>query len=359
MFRPSVLRLRGPVLPIGAILLMAAGVMAALVIVAMVGGAGTLMGEEPRIAAALEEPLTASPLTTSPLTTRPVRSMLTPQQVAVAEKLADLGLHHRALLKVAYRQLAALVVKDFDGGELDLQSPPLILREWSLLDAWLAHQALERRAGEREPYAQLLSKLDPSLQVLSVELGANSTLLAVNASGIGHVMVVQKGQSAPLWRVDRVPQVPQVPQVPVGGVAAQQLGCWRPEAGTRPCAPLRAGLLPPDAQGMPRFYIEAEHASAGGATRSRQLSLWRWDGRSATPLYVTFYAARSGAQGEGARIDGDLITIERGYRAGCAACDGPARVQRLQLTAANEVKELHDAAEDAPADDPGSRRAEL
>lgn len=329
MFRPSVLRLRVPDLLIVIIVLMAA----------VACGAGTLISDVPAAPSGATSRTPAAPRTDRP--------MLTAHQVAAAEKLAELAMHHHALVKGAYRQIAQMVVKDFDGADLGLQSPPLILRQWSLLDAWVIRQAAEQRAGGG--YPELLSKLDPSLQVLTLDLGADTTLLAVNASGIGHIVIVQKGLPVPLWRVDRVPE---------SGLAAEQLGCWRPEAGTRPCAPWRAGLLPADAQGRLRFYIDAEHAQVSAKPRVHQLSLWRWDGRSATPLYVTFYGAGSGAQEEGARIEGDLITIERTdhlHMLNCAACSGRKLAQRLQLTPADEVKELPEA----PAGDPASMAAEL
>ena len=112
----------------------------------------------------------------------------------------------------------------------------------------------------------------------------------------------------------------------------------------RPCAAWRAGLLPEDAQGLQRLYIEAEYSQPAGATRGHQLSVWRWDGRLGTLLYVTTYAVGGEGQEEGASIEGDVVKIGRKDHfqtlMACGACDGRQLVQRFQLTPSDEVKEL-------------------
>lgn len=263
---------------------------------------------------------------------------LTPEQVAAAEDLAERALHDPARVKDAYRQIAILLMNDFDGGDLDLQSPSLILRQWSLLEAWVAQQSpppLTQLSTAAAPYAPLIARLDPSLEVHTLDLGADATLLAIQQRGLGYVAIVQKGVSAPVWRVDRIPDK---------SPAAASLSCWRAEAGMFPCAPWRVGLLSADAQGRRRFYIEAEHAQPAGATVSHQLSVWRWDGGVATALYVTSYAVVREAQAEGVRIAGDVITIERKdhFRTllACESCDGRQLAQRLQLTPADQVQAL-------------------
>jgi len=104
------------------------------------------------------------------------------------------------------------------------------------------------------------------------------------------------------------------------------------------------GLLPPDARGQQRFYIEAEYAPLARATRGRQLSVWRWDGRVATSLYVTSYLAGGGGHDEGVSVEGDVIKIRRKDHfqmlLACGACEGRQLLQHLQLTPTDAVKEL-------------------
>lgn len=262
-------------------------------------------------------------------------SRVTAQKAAAAEELAERAMQDPLLVGAAYQQLAKLVRDDFDGADLDLQSPSLILREWALLDAWVGQRALSQTSVGGSSYAEMIARLDPQLQVLTLELGSDTTLVSIDQAGIGHVAVFRRGDPAPLWRVDRIPE---------DAAGAAPLRCWRAEAGTRPCAGWRVGLLPPNAQGQQRFYIEAEYAQPAGATRGHQLSVWRWDGRVATPLYVTSYSTGGEAQEEGVSIDGDVIKIRRKDHfqmlMACGACDGRQLVQRLQLTPADEVKEL-------------------
>jgi len=51
------------------------------------------------------------------------------------------------------------------------------------------------------------------------------------------------------------------------------------------------GHMASNENGRPRFYVDATAAAAAGGTFHKQISVWEWDGRSASPLFIRSYAA--------------------------------------------------------------------
>lgn len=81
------------------------------------------------------------------------------------------------------------------------------------------------------------------------------------------------------------------------------------------CGPLYAdlGLLPPDAAGRPRFYIDAGYDQTIGATVGKQTSIWRWEGDHAELLWIDFYDYMID-QANGTSFDDDKGTLHVGEK---------------------------------------------
>src|SRR5436305_1467916 len=52
----------------------------------------------------------------------------------------------------------------------------------------------------------------------------------------------------------------------------------------------RVAPLPAARNGHPRFYVDGEGAAAAGGTYRKQIGIWEWDGRAATPLFLRSYS---------------------------------------------------------------------
>jgi hypothetical protein len=102
------------------------------------------------------------------------------------------------------------------------------------------------------------------------------------------------------------------------------------------------GLLPSDAKGHPRFYVQAWYTHVAGATFKGQLSLWLWNGHSAVPIYVTSYAVE--ADHEMFKAAGDTLSFESkgDYEtlSPCGSCGARETLWSTTLSKANEVKIL-------------------
>lgn len=264
--------------------------------------------------------------------------ILTPEKAAAAQALSSEGVQNPGLLKKTYMHNAVLVADEFDGSNLSARSIALIVQQRSLLDRWVVQRAATRAFLDAEVYRDIVAALDPHLRALTLSLGANTTLLAIDESGIGWALIASRrpGQPLELWRMDM--------HVRENGPYASQLRCWQSLAGVRPCVALRIGTLPSDTQDRPRFYVDAAYAQPMGATRGRQLSLWRWDGRVAMPLYVISYNIDSDADDQGVSVAGDVIRIasKGSYQTlwACGGCSGRQLVRRIKLTASGQVEQL-------------------
>ncbi|MBS0214015.1 MAG: hypothetical protein JSR26_12710 [Proteobacteria bacterium] len=126
------------------------------------------------------------------------------------------------------------------------------------------------------------------------------------------------------WNIARQPAVPG-PMGPI--IAAWQAGNAREQAATERSGPIAGpvGVLPADAQGRSRFYIDGIRAQAAGATVGAQTTVWVWDGKAAQPLLAHAYGMMLD-QSVGTRFEQGLLKLreKRDYRAffSCGACEG-------------------------------------
>jgi len=131
-----------------------------------------------------------------------------------------------------------------------------------------------------------------------VQLGKDLYAVAVATDTGGTVIIVgdRNGKPVRLWSLASASVTGQQdPQDLIGawlpdrtGIACRQEGSQHKPGS---CGPLYSelGLLPPDSQGGPRFYVDAGYEQTLGATIGKQTSIWRWDGDHAELLWITFY----------------------------------------------------------------------
>jgi hypothetical protein len=259
--------------------------------------------------------------------------LLTPQKAAAAEKLSAQAEHDPHLIQNAYELDAKLVSNDFEDNDTLIHpalSVPLELHEWAFMDEWLLQQGAQSTSVDAHDYEEIVAALDPTIKVVATDLRPDATLISMVQTGIGHVVIITRQATKPprLWRIDA--------NLPSQGSDAEQLRCWRPMAGVRPCDIQDIGLLPNDAGGAARFYIEAGYAQVAGATTGHQLSIWRWNGAVATPLYVNSFLGMPDAEQEGVHVNGNTIRIvQKEYwdiLDPCGACDGRQMARLLRLT---------------------------
>ncbi|MDB5693469.1 MAG: hypothetical protein JWO81_2532 [Alphaproteobacteria bacterium] len=195
---------------------------------------------------------------------------------------------------VELRASHALLSPHSDGFFLDddPRAPALLDRHWAAIrrwtEAWL--DANGPAAQGRLPKAAKAADKDLDLSTLEITPG----VLAVSASEneIGTIFILRR--TAEGFRTAWTSSAPGHAAL----VGYPMLAGWSPTAARmrcresrRACGPLygKLGSLPPQKDGRTRFYIQAGYAQPAGATIGGQLSIWRWDGREAAPLFADSY----------------------------------------------------------------------
>jgi len=94
------------------------------------------------------------------------------------------------------------------------------------------------------------------------------------------------------------------------------------------------GHLASNKNGRPRFYVDATAAAAAGGTFRKQISVWEWDGRTASPSFIRSYWVSLDTPPNA--FSDRLITIhakgEFKSFSSCGACTEPEVVWQIHAT---------------------------
>lgn len=197
----------------------------------------------------------------------------------------------------------------------DPESPKLLARQWSLMGewvaAWLNAHPSEGAASVKAAISDLVT--DGESQYIRL---SDYALLVAAPSPIGNVFIVAKsaGQFRLAWSTADLQRAQ--------GKDAEILTAWRPEnarhegrgpyyaaSGSSGSVIPQLGILPADAKGHPRFYINGTYAQSAGGTVGAQTSVWLWDGKTALPLIVRDYAMMID-QKVWTRVEGDQLKVQ-------------------------------------------------
>jgi hypothetical protein len=159
---------------------------------------------------------------------------------------------------------------------------------------------------------------------------------------------MRDGKPTLLWSINTTEAQERDRRDWIGAWKADRAGgaCRANGSGHKPgsCGPLYAslGLLPPDADGKPRFYIDAGYAQIMGATVGKQTSVWRWDGYKPELLWIDWHDFMIDQKDGTQFVDGVLSIGEKDeFRTfyGCGSCEARQMLRRLKITS-NNVEDL-------------------
>ncbi|HEY2071027.1 MAG TPA: hypothetical protein VGG48_15835 [Rhizomicrobium sp.] len=213
----------------------------------------------------------------------------------------------------AYADARRAVDLHSDGFFLDAtpEGHDALERRWVTGADWVsavlnAHPELD--AGE---LATMLLNGDSKLQ--AEPLDADSWLVGMGDGGFGSFAVVKRidGRFRPVWQAwHDGAESARFPSLAPWAIDAARKECRDVE--TSHCGPIygRTFLLPADASGHARFYVEATYTKDAGGTLGGQTSIWSWDGETATPLLVSDYSVALD-QTLGTHFDGAVLRIRQ------------------------------------------------
>jgi hypothetical protein len=176
-----------------------------------------------------------------------------------------------------------------------------------------------------------------------IQLGPQLFAAALFSGEVGTVFIVgpRKGKPTLLWSIEDAAPQAMDPRGLLGAWKLDRAGgkCREANSEHKPgtCGPLYAalGLLTPDSNGHPRFYISAGYAQIMGATIGKQASVWRWAGDRADLLWIDWYDFMID-QRLGDHFKEDILSFgeKEEFRSffACGSCEGRAVMQRLRIT---------------------------
>jgi hypothetical protein len=213
----------------------------------------------------------------------------------------------------------------------DAGSPARLERQWRTAIDWLLDWLDHHENASTTDITAALKTLRPDAQPSVLALGVHTYLIA-GPGPFDTVFIADQvaGHYRLSWHIAHL----------APSSHARILRAWQAQHqhGRRMEGPMYAqlGSLPPDANGMPRFYIDATYAELPTAMFSAQVSVWRWNGHTAVPLlahqygYLPDQPSRTRVQGQ------QLIVGEKRYFAvlfACSACLERQTDWRVELTA--------------------------
>ncbi|HYC15160.1 MAG TPA: hypothetical protein VEC75_12990 [Stellaceae bacterium] len=249
-----------------------------------------------------------------------------------------------AAAKADYEAAEASLTPHTDGYSIDddPRSPELLRRVWSESAAYAVVFLDGHPDATAAELVAALQALSPRQRVSAVALEPRTYLVAAGVDEIGTAFILRaQGEHYRVaWTIGEAAAHPQASfeLLAAWSAEAAALKCRTDGDGTpaRPCGPLTGeiGALPREREGTIRFYLAGTYAQEMGATLGAQLSLWRWNGETANPLFADGYEYMLD-QAQGIRVDGDLLHIGvkdrfRSFSA-CGSCEGRQMLWSIQL----------------------------
>ena len=229
----------------------------------------------------------------------------------------------------------------FDGFALDDSpgAPALMEASFAAVRRWAANYLTAHPATTAAAFTDAILKVAGDASV--VGLGGGAFLIAQPDGEAGQVFIVAPGPGGAqiAWTAAQAGQgAGPNSLVRAWTASSAQDSCRDKVAQTAwmTCGPLRADIarLPDRADGKARFYVDATYSQRAGATLGAQISLWTWDGRTASLDYAGPYEWEVD-QPVRTHIEGAVLTIhEKGtFKTfySCGSCEGRQLVWSLRL----------------------------
>jgi hypothetical protein len=181
-----------------------------------------------------------------------------------------------------------------DGFSLDKdpKAPALLDRHWAAIRRWTENW-FDENGTDPKRLGQAAAGIDKDLRITVLRIAPGLLAVSAHENEIGTIFILRRLQGSyhTVWTISAPERAALSAQPALVG--------WAPAMAVRDCrghraycGPLYGSLrrLPAQKDGRPRFYVDATYAQSMGGTVEGQLSIWRWDGRQAVPLFARTYA---------------------------------------------------------------------
>ena len=200
-------------------------------------------------------------------------------------------------------------------------------------DPTIAPGALARQAKRSAGIVLDALRLDPETVLVDADSGQFGTVFLLHRAADGHYRPAFSLDAPLATRDARMPELDAWQPAQGGGDCQDKL----PFAQWSRCGPLaveRLIRLPNESGGARRFAILAVRVAAAGGTARHQISIWRWDGRIATPLLTrTLFQVITDPVFAGQDARGFTLHANEDYASlnVCGECAGRRMIWRFDL----------------------------
>lgn len=235
----------------------------------------------------------------------------------------------------------------FDGQEVDASQAAVVAlrRQWAAARDLVA-ALLDRDPAMKPAALARQARRSAGLDIQALRLDPNAMLVAARSGEIGTAFILRRsddGAYRAAFALDAPQGAPDSRMPELAAWLPSQAGdkCRdpRPEHRWSRCGPLAVEdlvPLPNEAGGTRRFAVLAHQVTPAGGTIRYQVSIWRWDGRVATPLLArTLFGVLGDAPLMGQDARGFTLGAEENYQSlnVCGECHGRQMIWRFDLPA--------------------------
>jgi len=235
-----------------------------------------------------------------------------PRDVAAVPMPASAAAATSALAAVRHEreQVWSALDPHLDGFYLDEDraAVDLLDRYWSLTGEWVARYLDAHPRATTAELETALRELDRDVEARVLPV-AGGFLVGTSQGEVGNVALVLPGKGGHLvaWNVKDARRSWSATGAR-GECRSEALAARDDGDACGAWSPLSLGALPADAQGHPRFFVEAEMAQHAGVTVGKEVSIWSWDGNRAVEAMRHGYQA-SIEEGGAPHLDGDELVV--------------------------------------------------
>jgi len=220
----------------------------------------------------------------------------------------------------------ARLLSEYRAVHISPDVPRTLNRAWHIIGDWTALYLDSHPSASARDVVDVIHQLDRGIEAEAVPLDRGTWAVSASYPNSGTFFVVAR--DGVRWNIKDLAARHYA--------ARDEIGNWASYKSAWGDGPLvgRVGRLASNRNGRPRFYVDAEAAAAAGGTFRKQISVWEWDGRAASPSFIRSYSASLATPPNTFSQRAITIHAKGEFKSfsTCGACPEPEVVWQIRVT---------------------------